>query len=111
MNIIKITIDNITYKCRIEKATYAVNDNLALRLVDIKTKVFVLSLTVKLPGYFLERDTSFVDTNNSPESIKIIKKYKLGEQVYNGKFPIIGMSGFCTYPLYKFDLERIKQYE
>lgn len=111
MKKIKVTINNITFKCRIEKNIYAINGNLALSLVDVKTKEPILSLTVNLPGYFLEKNTSFVDTNNSPESIKIIKKYKLGEQVYNGKFPIIGMSGFCTYPLYKFDLERIEQYE
>ena len=66
------------------------------------------SLTVNLPvSDKLASDTkAFVDVNNmGKEIIAFIEDNKLGS--YAG---IVGSSGFCTYPLYEFDLNRLKQF-
>lgn len=46
----------------------------------------------------------FVDTNNCPWAPAFIKKYGFGRPTIMSK-----SSGYCTYPLYRFDLEKIDQ--
>lgn len=62
------------------------------------------SLTVNLPDMFprLEKDYAFVDTNNMPDAEEFIKKYKLGKPT-----GLYGYSGYCKYPLYQFNLEKL----
>ena len=48
--------------------------------------------------------TFYVDINNCPWATKFIKDNELGE--FTGKY---GKSGFCVYPLYKFNLDKIKE--
>lgn len=45
---------------------------------------------------------AYLDTNNFPEGVQLVKKYKLAEPT--GEY---GQSGFCTYPLYKFDMKKL----
>ena len=59
------------------------------------------TMTVNL-GKKLAEDEGYVDTNNFPEAESFIKKYKLGKPT--GGY---GFSGFCAYPLYKFDLAKL----
>lgn len=59
------------------------------------------TLTVNL-GKMLESDKAYLDTNNFPEAEAFVKKYKLAEPTGNYAF-----SGFCAYPLYKFDLAKL----
>lgn len=54
--------------------------------------------------YFLNEDEAFVDTNNCPWAEKFIKDNGLGEPT--GK---VARSGFCTYPLYRFNLKKLGQ--
>ena len=46
---------------------------------------------------------AFVDTNNCPWAEEFIQENGLGE--FTG---IYGNSGFCTYPLYEFNLGKLK---
>ena len=52
-----------------------------------------------------QENGAFIDTNNFPEAIEIIDKYKLG--VFPG---ISGQSGFCTYPFCVFDMDEVSKY-
>ena len=46
-----------------------------------------------------------VDTNNCPYAEELIKKYKLGTDT--GR---ISCAGYCTYPVYEFDFDKLKEY-
>lgn len=54
----------------------------------------------KLPEYH-----AYVDTNNMPELVGFIKRYELGEPT--GDY---ASSGYCRYPLYKFDKDKLAEY-
>ncbi len=46
----------------------------------------------------------YVDTNNCPELEEFIEKHNLGE--FTG---MTGNSGFCTYPLYMFHVDKLRE--
>lgn len=89
---------------------YRDNNKLALELVyydeEYEQEEPFAMLTVNLVGYdLLEDNMAFVDTNNLPNAESFIAKYGFGE--FTG---VYGESGFVSnYPLYKFDLEKIKE--
>lgn len=64
---------------------------------------FYTDLTVNL-GEFLPYGCSYVNANDFPDATKFINDNKLGR--FTGK---VGYSGFCKFPLYRFDMERIKE--
>lgn len=49
-------------------------------------------------------DCAYVDTNNLPSAEQFIVENRLGTFTH-----MVGRSGFCTYPLYHFDMERIRE--
>lgn len=56
------------------------------------------SLTVNLPGFMLDENEAFLDTNNcSREIINWIFKNKYAKKIAERQ------SGFCTYPLVEFN--------
>lgn len=57
------------------------------------------TLPTRVPNY-----CAFVDTNNYPGAIEFIEKYQLGE-----KTEFEAKSGFCTYPLYLFNAEKLRK--
>ena len=59
-------------------------------------------LTVNL-GIKLGEDEAFVDTNNCPWATGFIDEYGLGERT-----GLWMPSGFCEYPLYRFNMEKIR---
>lgn len=68
------------------------------------------NLTVNLVDETIPFDTDevaygFVDTNNWPEGEEFIKRFGLGE-----KTEFVGHSGYCTYPLYRFDKQLVQEY-
>lgn len=68
-----------------------------------------LDITSSLkPEYrsLVKDNVSFLDTNNCPWAIEFVKEYKLGKPT-----TIISHSGYCTYPLYEWDLDALKKYE
>lgn len=76
------------------------NDNLAIRLVTTYGEPWT-TLTVNL-GVKLPSNYAYVDTNNNPDIEKFIKDNELGE--FAGGYMT---SGYCRYPLYKFDLTKL----
>ena len=85
---------------------YAVGGTLAvqLRCWDSEYEVWEPfgSLTVKLNDDMEGDETAYVDVNNIQNAEKFIQENGLG--VPTGGFK---MSGYCVYPLYKFDLTKI----
>lgn len=51
-------------------------------------------------------ERSFVDVNNCSFAEKFINEYQLGTRM-----GVSLRSGFCDYPLYKFDIRTLKKYE
>ena len=60
----------------------------------------VATLTVNIDK--LDKGFAYIDTNNCPWAEKFLTENGLAEPT--GKF---GRSGYCTYPLYKLNMEKI----
>jgi hypothetical protein len=63
----------------------------------------IAHITVCLDDDRLEPNQSYVDTNNCPWVPEWIEENKLGTKTNR-----TARSGFCTYPLYEFDMKRIE---
>lgn len=83
-------------------AKYLQGRNVAIVLIETDTREVYANLTVNIDP--LPAGEAAVDTNNIPEAPEFIKKYKLGEDT--GK---VLQSGYCTYPVYKFFLDKIPE--
>lgn len=85
---------------------YRFGGSLAIELVSESEGPFA-RLTVCLEDdlglpYILAGDEAFVDTNNCPWAVDFIKENGLGEPT--GR---TARSGFCVYPLYRFNLKKL----
>lgn len=54
----------------------------------------------------VKKNEAFLDTNNCPWAEEFVKKYKLGTPT-----DMTMRSGYCTYPLYKWDIEELEKYK
>lgn len=61
-------------------------------------------MTVNLPGYCPADGCAYIDTNNSPWAEEFLQEYGIAKPTKN-----YGHSGFCTYPLYKFDMRKFEE--
>ena len=52
----------------------------------------------------LPEDCAFVDDNNWPDVVKLLKEDGLAEELDE----VCGFSGFCNYPSMKFNLKKIR---
>lgn len=64
------------------------------------------TLTVNLPNTILkvQPNQAFVDLNNFPTAEDFVTHNGLGK--FTGLYDV---SGFCTYPLYEFDLDKLNE--
>lgn len=63
------------------------------------------TLTVCLPNeYKTNENCVFLDTNNMRDAEEFIEKYGIGKAT-----DMYGFSGFCMYPEYELDMERIAE--
>jgi len=85
------------------KTTYTTNDNLA---VVVENKEFEEVLTVNLKDNPTSKDCAFVDTNNIKWAEKFLQENQIAQPT--GRY---GISGFCSYPEYRFDMSKLKDYE
>jgi hypothetical protein len=83
--------------------TYRADDSPAITAWS-RTEGPIAIITVCLDDSRLEPNQSYVDTNNCPWAPEWIEENKLGT-----KTNWAARSGFCTYPLYEFDMSRIQK--
>lgn len=93
-----------TYEVQPVKTEYG-NGNLAIELVDLGDNELFTVLTVNLNEVLLPNQ-AYVDINNNPEAEQFIVENGLGKAT--GK---TSTSGFCTYPLYEFDVNKLNKAE
>lgn len=86
-------------------ANYRNNNNLYIGLIDNEDGCPFADLTVNLGEKLEDECMAYVDTNNCPWAKEFIEKNELGEDT-----GLFGMSGFCAYPLFMFDLDKVKEY-
>lgn len=91
-----------TYPVSLQFSKYTCNDKLAVQLIEAKAPWCVFAtITVNIPASnCLSPDLAFVDTNNCPWVEEFLEDNHIAK--YTGN---TGISGFCEYPLYKFNLD------
>ena len=97
---------NGTNNLEIVRSVYTVNQSLAICLRNKNTHDIYTVITVNLEESDNLSDPSiaFVDTNNNPGIEQWLIKHKIA-------IPLgcYGVSGYCVYPLFKFNLKLIKE--
>lgn len=91
-----------TAEVNIEVTTYANNKTLAIQLWCEDGPFATLTVNI---NDLHRAGCQYVDTNNCPWAEQFIAEYNLGAKTGN-----YGMSGFCLYPEYRFDIEELKKY-
>ena len=82
------------------KYTYH-NGNLAIGMRK-KGAEYEDIISVNLIDYYTPLNCVFLDTNNYPNITKIVEQNGIGEDTgYRGR------SGFCQYPLFKINIEKL----
>lgn len=90
------------YEVWLTRATYLSNKTLAIQAWCDEGPF--ATLTVNLENFLQGKDSAFVDTNNCPWAEQFIQDNGLGEPL-----GVYGESGWCTYPLYQFNLDEIPE--
>ena len=99
-----LTIYDVEFQVSLHKAEYALSKELAILLYDNK-KEYLTTLTVALDKNFeLDDDMQFIDINNNPWAPEFIRENNLGKPV-----GISVQSGFVSYPLYRFNLNKLEE--
>ena len=89
--------------CVFEVGEYANNKHIAIGIFDDEGPVS--NLTVNIPGIEMyPKNYSCIDTNNFPEGKNLADQLRIGEHCGALR------SGFCIYPVYKFDIEKVKEF-
>jgi len=97
------TMYSTTPDCYLEADEYAEGGHVALSVWSESEGPFA-NLTVNLDSTKLyPKNFNFVDTNNFPQAIELIQRLGIGRPTDR-----CGYSGFCSYPLYEFDMDAIK---
>lgn len=102
MKTIKICNELGNDEVSLEIGNYQNNNCLYIGLFDENMELWgdlTINLSGSVPDY-----CAYVDINNFPESEKFIEENELGS--FTG---INGKSGFCTYPLYQFNKEKLRE--
>lgn len=89
--------------CWFVSATYSVDDESLAVLVESSVGA-IGTATVYLGE--VPKDCAYIDVNNFPEIVGVIER--LGVAKHTG---IYTKSGFVEYPLYKFNREKLSEYE
>lgn len=86
--------------------SYQDNQSLAVCLLDRDEEMYVVA-TVNIAGYSdsLAPNEAYLDTNNFPEGPELLEKFGFAHNTGE-----VAQSGFCTYPLYKFDFQLMDDY-
>ncbi|OUM63119.1 hypothetical protein PIROE2DRAFT_10431 [Piromyces sp. E2] len=93
-----------THKLMIQVSKYEVYENTFLTFFDMEEGPFCRITVNIIP--FNDPALACIDTNNHPFLEDIIKEYDLGEPI-----GISIPSGFCRYPVYRFNLTQIEKHK
>lgn len=88
--------------CYLSLDHYTVDGSLCLRVLNDHDRL-ICTLTVYLGE--VPKNCAYLDVNNCIFAEKLVTELGIGKFFAN----VLG-SGFCIYPLYKFDLDKIKKY-
>lgn len=91
-----------TYEVEVLRSRYMNNESLAVVLICDTGEPFT-TLSVNL-NEDLKPNQAYLDTNNNPTAEAFIKENGLGKPT--GSY---GYSGYCSYPLYEFNIDKIKE--
>ncbi len=86
-------------------STYRTNNGLAvIAAIDGEEYATITvnlpdALFAGMPGY------AYIDTNHCPWAEKFLKKNKIAKPVKSDFGPVMAQSGYCSYPLYKFNMK------
>ena len=93
----------LDYEVKPFKTFYTADNNLAVGVLFEDDEFEVLS--VNLPeSNSINPDEAYVDTNNFPQAPEFIIENGLGEPT--GEY---AASGFCIYPLYRFNTDKFAE--
>jgi len=84
--------------------SYLADGSLNIRVCNYEDGA-IATITKCLCDFELEPNENYIDTNNCPWLIDFIEEYGLGK--LTGK---TGESGYCTYPVVRFDMDVLKKY-
>lgn len=96
--------DTFTHNLYLTTDNYANNGSLAVIAMEVMedgTEEYFDAITVNLPYGEVSEGCAYIDTNNCPWAEKMLKQHKFAKDT-----GYCAGSGFCTYPLYKFDLSK-----
>lgn len=94
--IYEIELYGKVWKLELKKGIYNTFSNLAIEAVNTEDGDPFAILTVNLGP--LEHGYAYIDTNNCEWAPKFLKANKIAKDT-----GLEGHSGYCTYPLYKFN--------
>lgn len=83
---------------------YDNNGRLAVLAFTTDDGEYFGDITVNLDDPLPIGDYAFVDTNNSPWAVELLEKNGIAQPT--GGY---ARSGFCLYPVYKFDLSKLEK--
>ena len=89
------------YKVDLEVGHYP-NGRLAIMLRDARDGSPFSNLTVNIPSAYCPKDCAYLDTNNFRKAEQFVIENGLAESMEE-----VAFSGYCRYPLYKFNMNLI----
>ena len=101
----KVKLFGTEWDLTLYKSHYTYGGGLAVIANTPEGECFAV-LTVNLETFDLDgnKEYAFIDTNNNPWAEKFLVDNNIAQHT-NIKVP----QGFCTYPLYKFDLTKLEE--
>ena len=91
------------YTVELEIQQYLDNGCMHIDLIEQGNREPYFNLTVNL-GRIVPPYCAYIDTKNLTEALRFIEENNLGEFTN-----IVGLSGFCEYPLYLFHPDRLRE--
>ena len=106
MNTITVKTPYAVYPdCHITLNNYAADGSLCVELWNEEDGMIARLTTCLSKKSLKGTNRSYVDDNNCPWAMDLIEKYNLGTDT-----EMIGMSGFCFYPLVEWNIDELKKY-
>ena len=117
----KLNYYNRTFDVRLQVDKYVNNQNLAIVVFDKENDFYPFAYLTINTGISLPDNLAFVDVDDCKWAEEFIEKYKLGKSTgefitfRNDDYPLSKSFDYpissINYPLYEFDLDKLKKIE